>query len=306
MNTGECKNDKENAYILQFPPFGPASDAALYRVKIRNTVLQSLINAIMLNVGHVSVFLSALSPQWVLNFCGPHLDPVTVAFSLHLFVRLWSKGENVAYDSNNSQRFVIIAHALREYHDITPIYFAVLSLLFGKDKIPAGISFDFPSLLAVFKPNGGSKSAMVPDAFQVVLALIRSSTDFILKEHQNLERPESDSIRYVSGITWDVGKTHWCSVLIELILLTPIDTKPDIMYFEDSTYLWTAAQNNQALLQFIFSMFTQIDEFKEVLTRQNHIDDLVCLLYRVVEMSKHPIAYSVNSLGASAEVFFKL
>ena len=131
----------------------------------------------------LATFSSAVSSRWILLFCGPNLDPVTVTLGLRIFTRMWeTRGAFSGAASQNG--FMLLSKLLSSYHDIRPIYFAILAVLFGKnlDDIPSDTNFDHASLLAIFKPNElKTKGEMSAEAVFIIIGFLKASSTFILK-----------------------------------------------------------------------------------------------------------------------------
>jgi hypothetical protein len=89
---------------------------------------------------------------------------------------------------------------LLPYHDVIPVYLGLLSVLLGKQTVPNDISFDLASLLAVFKPSDlNNKTAMSSGALNVLVRLLRSSTDVIGKDSRS---QKNETRKYLARITF--------------------------------------------------------------------------------------------------------
>ena len=231
---------------------------------------------------NVQTFNNAVSSKWIVQFCGPCLHPVTVVFAIRIFVQLWYHRFSLS-EFEYKDGFAILGKLLAKYHNLTPMYMSLFALFFGKEytTVPFNIHLDLACLLAIFKPDElKAKGIMCPDSFEILTHVLQSSTHFILSEYPLIESAGDlsgrNSIEFLQGIYIENDKIH-----MNLI--------------QSDQYMMIAIENMSTLFKFLSAMFHQIDSVKEALVKQNVLDDLLEMMYQIVETCK--ISIEFKSLG---------
>ena len=266
----------------------PLSEATITRLKMRNSILTVLLDLITEDASLLEKFVSGISFRWILLFCGPFVDPVTVYLALKI-LRLMKSDAAVA-TSLSEGGYDVLSRSIENYHDILPIYILLLDMLFGKveSQLPKNYQFNTPTLLALFKPSDKPGSNMSAAAILPIIRLIKTSSEHILNKNYS----QQQYTKLFSLVYWNEKGL----VITEYVEETPI---------------LTATKNCCALLEFMSQMY-QIEEFKELICEEDVISHFLDILFSLLHIDNNfsdtsPEKRSLESLCNNLKnAFFEL
>jgi hypothetical protein len=272
LSTLPKHDEKTDEFCMTFSSDSiPISEATRKILKIRNSILIVLLDIICEDTSLLQVFVHGVSFRWILLFCGPYLNPVTVYLALKI-LRLMKSDATVA-ESLNESGYEVLSRSMERYHDIVPIYVLLLDMLFGKaeSQLPENYQFNTPTLLALFKPSDTSSSNMSGGAILPIIRLIKASSEHIL----NNKDSEQQSFKFFSGVSWTEKG---------LVITEYIEERP----------LFTATKNCCALLEFMSHMF-QINEFKELICEEDVMSHFLDILFSLLHVDNTKSSTSLKS-----------
>lgn len=249
----------------------PVSDATRTKLLMRNSILTVLLDLVTENTSFLGTFINAVSFRWVLLFCGPYVDPVTVYLALKILM-LMKLDINVA-ESLNESGYEVLSRSMAFYHDIIPIYILLLNMLFGKEEshLPQDYQFNTPTLLALFKPSDKAGSHMSGGAILPIIRLINASSEFIL----NQKYSEKNISKYFSSVSWNEKGLS----IIEVVENDPI---------------LACTKNCCAVLEFMSQMY-QLNDFKELICEEDTIAHFLDILFSLIYIENESSSSSLGS-----------
>ncbi|KAH9262136.1 hypothetical protein BASA82_000814 [Batrachochytrium salamandrivorans] len=261
-----------------------------YSVHARNAILEMLFEILSeksdSSANFVLEFSKVSSSRWIILFCGPRLDTYTVTIACRIFARLWIL-HDITAPSKFKEGCLIMSRLLQPYSNVLQIYPSLLAILCGLDIaiVPLDMQYDVSTLMAIMKPLGTkARRNISPDIMRVISSLLTQTVRSLSQWSDKL-----DSLNQSSP-----GKNLKASLAHKLFDDDENENENDIHQDDDfsksfncdieraNSRLECFSEVVQTTLQFIGTMYRYLEDMKDSVCRQESIDDIVGMLFKLV------------------------